>query len=56
MAFIIIAAVLVQGFGPSHSLEVCQQTILLCLIFYMSTKVLIVMFLMERAVSRFLEL
>ncbi|KAH8585320.1 hypothetical protein B0O99DRAFT_749119 [Bisporella sp. PMI_857] len=46
--FVIIAAVLSQGFGPSTSADICANTILLCLIFYMSTK-LIVMFLMERA-------
>lgn len=37
--FVTIAAVLSQGFGPNTSVKICANTVLLCLIFYMSTKV-----------------
>ncbi|EUC27088.1 hypothetical protein COCCADRAFT_78797, partial [Bipolaris zeicola 26-R-13] len=47
--FIFATAIVVNGFGINSSQGICEGGILLCLICYMSTKVMIYYFLVEKA-------
>lgn len=47
--FVFASAVVTRGFGINESEGICEGAILLCLICYMTTKVLIYYFLVERA-------
>lgn len=47
--FILASSILTHGFGINSSRAVCEGGILLCLICYMTTKILIYYFLVERA-------
>ncbi|CZR55834.1 uncharacterized protein PAC_05722 [Phialocephala subalpina] len=49
MVFIFATAILEHGFGLNSSQGICSSAIWLCLICYMSTKVLIYYFLVEKA-------
>ncbi|KAF2827431.1 hypothetical protein CC86DRAFT_290120 [Ophiobolus disseminans] len=48
--FVLTTSVIVHGFGINNSREVCEGGIILCLVCYMTTKILIYYFLVERAV------
>lgn len=48
--FIVVTSILKHGVGIDISTEMCSSAILLCLICYVTTKVLIYMFLVEKAV------
>ncbi|KAK3387678.1 hypothetical protein B0H63DRAFT_470687 [Podospora didyma] len=47
--FVFATAILQFGFGVDHSVSVCEAAILLCLACYVTTKILIYMFLVEKA-------
>ncbi|KAK4207021.1 hypothetical protein QBC37DRAFT_104763 [Rhypophila decipiens] len=47
--FVFATAILQFGFGVDHSMPVCEAAILLCLVCYVTTKILIYMFLVEKA-------
>lgn len=47
--FVFATAILQFGLGVDHSLSVCESAILLCLVCYVTTKILIYMFLVEKA-------
>ncbi|KAF2738283.1 hypothetical protein EJ04DRAFT_560870 [Polyplosphaeria fusca] len=47
--FVFVTAIIARGLGINESLGICDGAILLCLICYMSTKVLIYYFLVEKA-------
>ncbi|RYN84462.1 hypothetical protein AA0117_g1213 [Alternaria alternata] len=47
--FVFATAIVVHGFGINSSPQVCEGGILLCLICYMTTKILIYYFLVEKA-------
>ncbi|KAF2033239.1 hypothetical protein EK21DRAFT_59092 [Setomelanomma holmii] len=49
--FVFATSIIVHGFGINSSSEVCEGGILLCLVCYMTTKILIYYFLVERAVK-----
>jgi hypothetical protein len=50
--FVFATAVLQFGFGVDSALSICEAAILLCLVFYVTTKVFIYLFLVEKVVSR----
>jgi hypothetical protein len=50
--FVFLTAVVSQGLGVNDSKAVCSAAISLCLAFYVTTKVMIYLFLVERVVSR----
>lgn len=47
--FVLSAAILLHGFSINSSQSICDGGIFICLVFYMSTKLLIYYFLVERA-------
>ncbi|KAH7393967.1 hypothetical protein DE146DRAFT_112745 [Phaeosphaeria sp. MPI-PUGE-AT-0046c] len=47
--FVFATSILVHGFGINSSSQVCEGGILLCLVCYMTTKIIIYYFLVERA-------
>ncbi|KAF2466504.1 uncharacterized protein BDR25DRAFT_293412 [Lindgomyces ingoldianus] len=47
--FVFVTAIISRGLGINDSPQVCEGAILLCLICYMTTKVLIYLFLVEKA-------
>lgn len=47
--FVFVTAIISKGLGINHSVQICEGAILLCLICYMTTKVLIYLFLVEKA-------
>lgn len=47
--FVFATAVLQFGFGVDQSISVCQSAILLCLACYVTTKILVYLFLVEKA-------
>ncbi|PSN62490.1 hypothetical protein BS50DRAFT_120103 [Corynespora cassiicola Philippines] len=47
--FVFVTDVIARGFGINKSVGICEGGILLCLVCYMSTKILIYYFLVERA-------
>lgn len=49
MVFIMGSAILAHGFGVDSSKATCTQAVVLCLACYMTTKVFIYYFLVERA-------
>ncbi|KAF2714154.1 hypothetical protein K504DRAFT_531002 [Pleomassaria siparia CBS 279.74] len=49
MFFVFITAILSRGIGINSSLQICEGAIFLCLVCYMSTKLLIYCFLVEKA-------
>ncbi|ORY64076.1 uncharacterized protein BCR38DRAFT_297278, partial [Pseudomassariella vexata] len=48
-AFVFTSAILQHGIGVSTSYKICQGAILLCLVCYVTTKILIYFFLVEKA-------
>jgi hypothetical protein len=50
--FVFGTAILLHGFGVNSSPAICETGIFLCLLLYMSTKILTYYFLVERAVSQ----
>jgi hypothetical protein len=49
--FVFATALINQGLGLNTSSAVCSGAIYICLAFYMTTKILIYLFLVERVVS-----
>lgn len=47
--FVFVTAIISKGLGINDSVQICEGAILLCLICYMTTKVLIYFFLVEKA-------
>jgi len=47
--FVFTTAIISQGVGLNNSLTVCSVAVELCLVFYMTTKVMLYLFLVERA-------
>jgi len=47
--FVFTTAIISQGVGVNNALAVCSIAIELCLVFYMTTKVMLYLFLVERA-------
>ncbi|KAF2799509.1 hypothetical protein K505DRAFT_294507 [Melanomma pulvis-pyrius CBS 109.77] len=48
--FVFVTAIISRGFGINSSPQICEGGIILCLVCYLSTKVLIYYFLVEKAV------